>query len=77
MAVDLTDCMTTKEAAHDLRVTPDTLALWRMKGTGPAFIKHSKFVYYPRAEIAKYKDKHAKKYDSTAQAKVGQKEGKK
>lgn len=75
--IDLVNCITTKEASTELRIHQDTLALWRMKGKGPAFIKHGKFVYYEKSEIAKYKEKHMRKYASTAQAKVGQKEGKK
>lgn len=66
---DLKDCYTAIEAAAELRLHPHTLADWRTKGKGPKFLKHSKFIYYKKAEIEKYKREYLKEYESTAQAK--------
>lgn len=71
--MDLKNCLTAKETAAELRVTRSTLAHWRMSGSGPKFIKHSKYVYYDRSELERYKKESAKQYESTAQAKAERK----
>jgi hypothetical protein len=39
------------EAAEILGQKPDTLAVWRCKGTGPAFYKVGRRVFYTRSDI--------------------------
>jgi hypothetical protein len=41
----------TTEAAERLRVSPGTLANWRVAGNGPSFIKFGRRVLYPEAEL--------------------------
>jgi hypothetical protein len=39
------------EAAERLRVSPGTLANWRVSGTGPRFLKYGRRVVYSEAEL--------------------------
>jgi hypothetical protein len=42
-------------AASELGVAPATLAAWRSRGTGPAFVKlGAKLVRYRRADLSAY-----------------------
>lgn len=43
--------LTAKEVAARLRMTTDSLAHWRIKGTGPRYIKFGRKVLYPLAEV--------------------------
>jgi hypothetical protein len=43
-----------KEAAELLDLKPQTLAVWRIKGIGPAFYKMGRLVKYKRSELAAY-----------------------
>ena len=42
---------TTKEAAHLLRVSPVTLARWRISGCGPCFRKFGRKVVYRKRDL--------------------------
>lgn len=68
--MDLKNCLTSKAAANELRITSSTLAHWRVAGKGPAYIKYGYNVYYDRAVIETYKKEYARTYTSTAHAKV-------
>lgn len=46
--------LTSKEAAERLRLHPNTLSNWRVKGEGPRFIKLGRKVLYPINEIEAY-----------------------
>ncbi|VWC95446.1 transcriptional regulator [Burkholderia lata] len=47
-----------KEAAERLRTTVGTLAVMRVKGTGPKFIKFGRKVLYPVAELEAFEREH-------------------
>lgn len=49
--------LTTKEAAKRLRLNANTLANWRMQGTGPRYIKMGRKVLYPMAEIEAFEQR--------------------
>jgi len=48
------ELLTAVEAAAHLRVKPQTLAVFRMQGRGPAFTRVGRSVRYPRESIADY-----------------------
>lgn len=48
---------TTKELALELRKSPETLALWRKEGRGPAFLKLGGSVLYEDKAVRDWKDK--------------------
>lgn len=54
-----------KEAAERLRTTVGTLAVWRVKGCGPRYIKFGRKVLYPVAELEAFEQKHIR--SNTAQ----------
>lgn len=57
------DLLTTEEASNALAVTPRTLANWRAKREGPAFVKVGKrAVRYRRADL----DAFARRVEVTA-----------
>jgi len=43
--------MTTTEAAQHLRLSPSTLAKYRVHGSGPQFLKLGKKVVYEKADL--------------------------
>ncbi|MCA8254809.1 DNA-binding protein [Burkholderia sp. AU31624] len=47
-----------KEAAERLRTTVGTLAVWRVKGQGPRYIKMGRKVLYPLPEIEAFEREH-------------------
>jgi len=47
-----------REAAERLRTTVGTLAVWRVQGRGPRFIKSGRRVLYPLPEIEAYEREH-------------------
>lgn len=47
-------CLTTSEAAAYLSVTPQTLARWRVDGSGPEYIKLNGKVLYLEEKIVEY-----------------------
>lgn len=50
--------LTPDEAAGLLRVKKQTLAEWRVKGRGPAFVKVGTAVRYDPADVQAYIDAH-------------------
>lgn len=57
--------LTTNEAAQWLRVAPQTLRLWRLRGSGPRYTKPStNRVLYSRGDLASFLA--ARTYTSTA-----------
>lgn len=46
--------MTTRDAAKQLGVAEDTLKKWRLKGTGPGFIKIGGRIYYTQEQVNAY-----------------------
>lgn len=49
--------LTSKEVAERLRLHPQTLVNWRVKGDGPRFIKLGRKVLYPLVEIEAFEKK--------------------
>lgn len=43
--------LTTKQLAERWGMNPVSLSNWRIKGTGPRFIKIGKLVFYPLDEV--------------------------
>lgn len=43
--------LTTREAADLLRLRPQTLRAWRVRGTGPAFIRLGSRILYRHADV--------------------------
>jgi hypothetical protein len=54
------------EAAEFYGVKPQTLAAWRLRGTGPAFHKIGRLVRYKLSELARYAE--SRRCENTAQA---------
>lgn len=48
------ECLTPKEAANFLRLSPKTLANMRCRGDGPVFIKAGRAVLYTKVDLAAY-----------------------
>jgi DNA-binding transcriptional MerR regulator len=48
---DATMLLPADEAARQLGVQPQTLAQWRHKGGGPAYVKFGNRVFYERAVL--------------------------
>lgn len=47
--------LTTTETAERLRLAPQTLRLWRLRGVGPRYVKPSRSrVLYPEEEITSF-----------------------
>jgi len=46
-----------EEAADRLRLSKQTLANWRVAGTGPRFIKFGRRVLYPLAELEAFEQR--------------------
>ncbi len=58
--------LTTNEAAERLRIAPQTLRVWRLRGIGPKFTKPTASrVRYSEAEIERFME--ARTYQSTAE----------
>ena len=50
------DLLTTDQAASELDVTPNTLAVWRVRKTGPVYVRiRGRWVRYLRADLAAFK----------------------
>jgi hypothetical protein len=60
----------TREAAVFLRISPITLARWRIEGKGPAYRKFGRCVVYARADLTAWSD--AQRRQSTSD--VGRKD---
>ena len=50
----LQEICTTEEAARYLRLKKQTLEVWRLKGTGPAFLKLGRRVLYRREALEQF-----------------------
>jgi predicted site-specific integrase-resolvase len=50
----LNELSTTEEAAQFLRLQRQTLEAWRLKGTGPAFLKLGRRVVYRREALERF-----------------------
>ncbi len=61
-----TDYMTADEVAGLIKVRKQTLAVWRIKGLGPTFIKAGRAVRYRRADVERWLDGRAMKHTSLA-----------
>ena len=46
--------MTTREAAAYMGLKDNTLEIWRLRGTGPKFVKFGRAVRYRIADLEKY-----------------------
>lgn len=61
------------EAASRLRISPGTLANWRVarqagKPIGPRFIKHGRVILYPETELALFEQAHLVSSTSIAES---------
>jgi predicted site-specific integrase-resolvase len=50
----LNEISTTEEAARFLRLQKQTLEAWRLRGTGPAFLKLGRRVVYRREALERF-----------------------
>ncbi|MFL6263415.1 MAG: helix-turn-helix domain-containing protein [Thermoanaerobaculia bacterium] len=50
----LPEISTTEEAARFLRLQKQTLEAWRLRGTGPAFLKLGRRVVYRREALERF-----------------------
>jgi predicted site-specific integrase-resolvase len=50
----LQEVSTTEEAARFLRLQKQTLEAWRLRGTGPAFVKLGRRVVYRREALERF-----------------------
>jgi len=57
--------LTAAEAAAVLRLGPQTLARWRMRGCGPRYRRVGRNVLYTREDLRAWVDQHA--FENTAQ----------
>ncbi len=48
------DFLTTRQAAELLGLKPNTLEIWRLRGTGPKFCKFSRAVRYRLTDLETY-----------------------
>lgn len=53
-------------AAEFYGLKPQTMAAWRLRGTGPAFHKIGRLVRYKMSELARYAE--SRRCENTAQA---------
>jgi predicted site-specific integrase-resolvase len=60
--------LTSIEAAQELNIKPQTLAAWRVKGIGPAFIKMGHCVRYDAEDLRRYKANQRRQSTSVAAA---------
>lgn len=56
--------LTPPELAARLKVNITTLAIWRVRGTGPKFMKVGRRVRYPLSEIEKWEKEQLRKNTS-------------
>ncbi len=52
------EILDTKQAAVFLGLRPGTLAVWRMEGRGPSYVKLGKRVVYRRAALERFQLAH-------------------
>jgi len=58
---------TTEETARFLRVKQQTLEAWRLRGTGPAFLKLGRRVVYRREALERFMAERERRSTSDAQ----------
>ena len=63
----LPEISTTEEAARFLRLQKQTLEAWRLRGTGPAFLKLGRRVVYRREALERFMDERERRSTSDAQ----------
>lgn len=63
-----TDFLTADDVAELIKVRKQTLAVWRIKGQGPTFIKAGRAVRYRRSDVDRWLDGRAMKHTSLALA---------
>ncbi len=61
-----TDFLTADDVAELIKVRKQTLAVWRIKGMGPVFIKAGRAVRYRRSDVDRWLDGRAMKHTSLA-----------
>lgn len=66
-----TDFLTAPDVAELLKVRRQTLAVWRIKGLGPTFIKVGRAVRYRRADVDRWLDDRAMRHTSLAVSAAG------
>lgn len=70
----MTRYLSTNEASEKLRIAPQTLRLWRLRGVGPKFTKPSRSrVLYAEEELTRFLE--ARTYGSTAEETVRRERG--
>ena len=62
----LQEISTTEEAARFLRLQKQTLEAWRLRGTGPAFLKLGRRVVYRREALEKFMAERERRSTSAA-----------
>jgi excisionase family DNA binding protein len=68
---ELHEVMTTEESAKYLRLQKNTLEQWRLKGTGPAFLKLGRRVVYRREALEKFMAERERRSTSGAIGTIG------
>lgn len=53
------DCVTEAEAAEKLGVSAAALEKWRLRGTGPSFVRVGRRIRYRLVELDRFLDAHA------------------
>jgi Helix-turn-helix domain len=61
--VSIDGWLTVLEAARVLGVHPGTLAMWRMWGQGPKFVKKRRRVYYKETELQRWLSKEGREHE--------------
>jgi len=54
----LSDWIERAALAHELNVTPDTLARWATAGNGPPYVKIGRKAWYRRATVERWLKEH-------------------
>jgi helix-turn-helix protein len=74
----LQEISTTEEAARFLRLQKQTLEAWRLRGTGPAFLKLGRRVVYRREALERFMAERERRSTSdvpVAAAPLGDRDG--
>lgn len=50
----INDLLTAQEASERIRTSPNTMAYWRMQGTGPAWAKIGRRIFYSAAGLDRF-----------------------
>lgn len=57
--------LTSREAAERMRIRPNTLEIWRVKGIGPIYLKVGRAVRYAESDVISWLEAQAR--SSTSQ----------